>query len=45
VELSAEVAGIVARLPELDAAVIGRIERERHEYRKLYMRKRVTNHI
>lgn len=37
VELSTELAAIVTRLPELDAQVVSRIERERDEYRKLYM--------
>ena len=37
VELSPELAGIVARLPEFDAHVVRRIGRERDEYRKLYM--------
>ncbi len=36
-ELSTELAGLVARLPELDARVVTQVGRERDEYRKLYL--------
>ena len=37
VDLSAELAEIVTRLPEPQAQLVSRVERERDEYRKLYL--------